>query len=179
MNEKHRLSCTNCQCSGWFRAETDHDTVQPTIDMILNLSVFFWFGAVCPWTSFAGNPVASLGRLVAVSVLILLLRRPPVMILLYRFIPQIDSLKHAAFVGFFGPIGVSAIFNLGLVLEFFRRYDLGVEGDESGEVARGEKDGRATFLRMEEQLRVVVWFVVMSSIVSFHFLVLISSRARY
>lgn len=153
--------------SGWFRAETDHDTVQPSIDMLLNLSVFFWFGAVCPWTSFSGNSVAPLGRLVAMSILILLLRRPPVMVLLYRFIPQIDTFKHALFVGFFGPIGVSAIFNLGLVLEFFRINGLDEEDDESGEVERGEKDSRSTFARMEEQIRVIVWFMVMSSVVCY------------
>ena len=88
------------------------------------------------------------------------------MVLLYKFIPQIDSLKHALFVGFFGPIGVSAVFNLGLVLEFFRLHNLDEEGDESGEVERGEKDSRPTFARMEEQIRVIVWFMVMSSIVS-------------
>ena len=99
------------------------------------------------------------------SILVLLLRRPPVLVLLYKFIPQIDTLKHALFTGFFGPIGVSAIFNLGLVLEFFRRNGLDEEADESGEVERGEKDGRPTFARMEEQARVIVWFVVMSSVV--------------
>ena len=147
------LSNLFVQYSGWFREETEHDTVQPTIDMLLNLSVFFWFGAVCPWPSFSGNDIAPLGRLVPLAILILLFRRPPVMLLLYKFLPQIADLQHALFVGFFGPIGVSAVFNLGIVLEFFKELDL----DESEETA---------FAIMEEQVRVVVWFMVMASVVS-------------
>ena len=139
--------------SGWYRDKTEHDTVQPTIDSILNLAVFIWFGAVCPWTSFVGNPAISLGRLVAMSILILLFRRTPVLLALYKFLYPVRNIKDALFVGFFGPIGVSAVFNLGLVLEFFAEIDL-----EDGE--------RQNFRRMEEQIRVVVWFMVMSSVVS-------------
>ena len=32
----------------WFRLETKDDSLQPTIDMLLNVSVFMWYGAVCP-----------------------------------------------------------------------------------------------------------------------------------
>jgi NhaP-type Na+/H+ or K+/H+ antiporter len=32
----------------WFRLKTLDDSLQPTIDMLLNLSIFMWFGAVCP-----------------------------------------------------------------------------------------------------------------------------------
>jgi NhaP-type Na+/H+ or K+/H+ antiporter len=31
----------------WFRLETLDDSLQPTIDMLLNLSIFIWFGAIC------------------------------------------------------------------------------------------------------------------------------------
>ena len=32
--------------SDWFRLETMDDSLQPTIDMLLNLSVFMWFGGL-------------------------------------------------------------------------------------------------------------------------------------
>lgn len=28
----------------WFRVETQDDSLQPTIDMLLNVSIFAWFG---------------------------------------------------------------------------------------------------------------------------------------
>jgi NhaP-type Na+/H+ or K+/H+ antiporter len=58
----------------WFRLETLDDSLQPTIDMLLNLSIFIWFGAICPWASFANNDVIPIYRLVFLGILILLLR---------------------------------------------------------------------------------------------------------
>jgi len=58
----------------WFRLETLDDSLQPTIDMLLNLSVFIWFGAICPWALFAHNSVIPIYRLIFLGILILLLR---------------------------------------------------------------------------------------------------------
>lgn len=58
----------------WFRLETLDDSLQPTIDMLLNLAVFIWFGAICPWESFVNNDIIPIYRLVALGILILLLR---------------------------------------------------------------------------------------------------------
>ena len=58
----------------WFRLETLDDSLQPTIDMLLNLSIFVWFGAVCPWSLFLHNEIIPIYRLVALGILILLLR---------------------------------------------------------------------------------------------------------
>lgn len=58
----------------WFRLETQDDSLQPTIDMLLNLAVFIWFGATCPWESFAHNSVIPIYRLIFLGILILLLR---------------------------------------------------------------------------------------------------------
>jgi len=58
----------------WFRLETLDDSLQPTIDMLLNLAVFIWFGAICPWALFAHNSVIPIYRLIFLGVLILLFR---------------------------------------------------------------------------------------------------------
>jgi len=58
----------------WFRLETLDDSLQPTIDMLLNLAVFMWFGAICPWALFAHSPVIPIYRLIVLGILILLLR---------------------------------------------------------------------------------------------------------
>lgn len=58
----------------WFRLETLDDSLQPTIDMLLNLSIFIWFGAICPWAMFAHNAIIPIYRLIFLGVLILLFR---------------------------------------------------------------------------------------------------------
>lgn len=139
--------------SDWFRLETLDDSLQPTIDMLLNLSVFLWFGAVCPWASFRHNDVIPLYRLVPLGVLILLFRRVPIVLALHWNIWQIEQKQQALFVGFFGPIGVSAVFYLYISLEFL------------GEVT---VDGavREDALRLQDIFSVVIWFLAICSIVS-------------
>ncbi|KAL1850452.1 hypothetical protein Daus18300_012930 [Diaporthe australafricana] len=102
----------------WFRLETLDDSLQPTIDMLLNISIFIWYGAVAPWGKFLTNDVIPLYRLVPLGVLILLFRRLPWVYAIHKKIPQIEHARQAIFVGFFGPIGVSAIFYLYITREF-------------------------------------------------------------
>ena len=69
----------------WFRLETLDDSLQPTIDMLLNLSIFMWFGAVCPWGSFLRNDVIPIYRLIVLGILILMFRRLPIVFALHAF----------------------------------------------------------------------------------------------
>jgi sodium/hydrogen antiporter len=135
----------------WFRLETMDDSLQPTIDMLLNVSIFMWFGAVCPWHQFVANSVIPIYRLIPLGILVLLLRRLPMVLLFHKKIKQIEDIRHAAFVGFFGPIGVSAIFYLYVAREFLR--DIEVDGQERGDGAR-----------LSEILNVVIWFLTVCSI---------------
>ncbi|OAL36558.1 hypothetical protein AYO20_04174 [Fonsecaea nubica] len=136
----------------WFRLETQDDSLQPTIDMLLNISVFLWFGAICPWASFRANHVIPIYRLIPLGILILLFRRVPVVFAMHKKIHQIEEFQQAAFVGFFGPIGVSAIFYLYVSIDFLRQ--ITVDG-------RVREDA----VRLEEVMRVVIWFLAICSIV--------------
>lgn len=136
----------------WFRLETLDDSLQPTIDMLLNLSIFMWFGAVCPWHSFVSNNVIPIYRLIPLGILVLLLRRLPVVLAMHKKIHQIEELKQAIFVGFFGPIGVSAIFYLYVSREFLRQVTV------NGMV-------REDAARLAEIMDVVIWFLAICSIV--------------
>ncbi|KAF2810671.1 uncharacterized protein BDZ99DRAFT_519360 [Mytilinidion resinicola] len=131
----------------WFRLETLDDSFQPTIDMLLNVAVFIWFGAVCPWYSFAHNNVIPIYRLIFLGILVLLLRRLPIVFAMHKKIHQIEEVRQALFVGFFGPIGVSAVFYLYISLEFLR----GIQVD--GEI---RKDARV----LSEVMSVVIWFLI-------------------
>ncbi|KAK2735299.1 hypothetical protein FQN57_001194 [Myotisia sp. PD_48] len=137
----------------WFRLKTRDDSLQPTIDMLLNISIFIWFGAVCPWKSFVENSVIPLHRLVILGILIVICRRTPAIFAMYRFIPQIEGARQAAFVGFFGPIGVSAIFYLYVSLEYIEH-----NFKVNGELREDSK-------LLKETLYIVVWFLSICSIV--------------
>ena len=121
--------------------------------MLLNLSVFMWFGAVCPWSLFLHNNVIPIYRLIPLGILILLFRRLPIVYAMHWKIHQIEEKQQALFVGFFGPIGVSAVFYLYISLEFLR--ELKVDG-----VLR---EDASTLI---EVMTAVIWFLAICSIVS-------------
>jgi NhaP-type Na+/H+ or K+/H+ antiporter len=121
------------------------DSFQPTIDMLLNVSVFIWFGAVCPWYEFAHNSVIPIYRLIFLGILVLLLRRPPIVFAMHKKIHQIEEKRQAIYVGFFGPIGVSAIFYLYVSIEFLNK--ITVDG-EVREDAQYLKEVMASLPRM-------------------------------
>jgi NhaP-type Na+/H+ or K+/H+ antiporter len=140
--------------SDWFRVETQDDTLQPTIDLLLNVSFFIWVGAVAPWKQFADNSIMPLYRLVLIGLLVLIFRRLPFVLLIHKKIHQIKEWRQAIFVGFFGPIGVSAVFYLYIAVDFLQnnvRYN-----DEEREDAK----------RLSEIIVIVVWFLVICSVVS-------------
>lgn len=138
----------------WFRLETEDDSLQPTIDMLLNVSVFMWYGAVCPWHKFVANDNIPIFRLIPLGIMVLLFRRLPMVLAFHHFrqIHQIEDIRHALFVGFFGPIGVSAIFYLYISREFLR--EIVVTGHERGDAER-----------LGDIIEVVVWFLVICSVV--------------
>jgi NhaP-type Na+/H+ or K+/H+ antiporter len=87
-----------------------------------------------PFSSFSSEETTvSVWRLVVIGILVLLLRRLPVMLLLYKWIPDVRTFREAVFSGHFGPskslckicykeltlvsVGVGAIFIATLALE--------------------------------------------------------------
>lgn len=138
----------------WFRLETKDDSLQPTIDMLLNVSIFLWYGAVIPWHEFANSTVIPLYRLAPLGLLVLLLRRLPWVYALHKYIHQIEQHRQAIFVGFFGPIGVSAVFYLFIAINFVEEH----LSDEDG-------TPRSDVTDLIETVRIVVWFLAVCSIV--------------
>lgn len=80
--------------------------VQEAINTVFILPIFTLFGLVLPWSAWA-----ALGWLgVAFATAVLLLRRLPLLMLFRR--PLGLGRPEAAFTGWFGPIGVAALFYL-------------------------------------------------------------------
>lgn len=99
------------------------------------------------------HSVIPIYRLIALGVLILLLRRLPIVFSLHKLIHQIEEKRQAIFVGFFGPIGVSAIFYLYISIQFLQTITIA--------------DGtiRDDAQRLIETMTVAVWFLSICSIV--------------
>ncbi|KAF2642524.1 Na/H antiporter-like protein [Massarina eburnea CBS 473.64] len=89
------------------------DTRLPVIiDLMLNSTMFVFFGAMIPWTSFDKLDSITPGRLIGFLALILIFRRIPIVLSLYKlnFLPHVRTTTEALFCGHFGPMGVGALF---------------------------------------------------------------------
>jgi NhaP-type Na+/H+ or K+/H+ antiporter len=88
---------------GDFNVHTEDEVFSSVIDLVLNCACFIYIGAWLPFASF-DNP--SLGitpwRLVVLFLAILVFRRVPAILALYRWIPEIKTWREALFSGHFG-----------------------------------------------------------------------------
>lgn len=92
------------------RSEQDH--VQETIRRLFSFPILVLFGTVLPWGAWADLGYRGLALVVAV----LLVRRLPAVGALSRFVDPIERRADALFVGWFGPIGIGAIFYAALAV---------------------------------------------------------------
>ncbi|KAK9476919.1 Sodium/hydrogen exchanger family-domain-containing protein [Lipomyces japonicus] len=105
----------------WFRIETEEDSFQAIMDFILNIAMFAWLGAVIGWSEFSTYEIP-VWRFIVMAIAILIFRRLPIMLALYKFIPRIENFREAVFAGFFGPIGIGAVFYLHVLRETMDRW---------------------------------------------------------
>lgn len=92
---------------------------QDIIDLLLNAAIFMYVGAIIPWYAF-NDEVTGITpwRIVVLAICVMLFRRLPWVVLIHKFIPAVTSFKEAVFIGWFGPIGISAIFYVQIALEY-------------------------------------------------------------
>lgn len=82
------------------------ETVQKAMTKFFVLPTFVLFGVAIPWAGW----VALGWRGLLLAVLVLLVRRPPVVLGLARWLHPLRTRKDVGFTAWFGPIGVSTIF---------------------------------------------------------------------
>ena len=102
---------------GWFAMKTRETHLPNILDLLLNSSMFVYFGSIIPWSNFSPTvytPNITPGKLLGLLILIILFRRIPIVLALKRFIPDIRTYREALFCGHFGPMGLGALF---LVIE--------------------------------------------------------------
>jgi hypothetical protein len=124
-----------CFCAGaalnWngrFLDETlkRHDEVNSSIDVLLNFGGFMYIGAILPWDEFNQPEITGItyGRLMALGLLVLLLRRIPAMMVMYKLMPNtVKTWQEALFMGYFGPIGIGAVFYVEHTRHLFPKLD--------------------------------------------------------
>ncbi|KAJ4322910.1 hypothetical protein N0V84_004563 [Fusarium piperis] len=117
---------------GDFLEETNrrHDEVNSCVDVLLNFGGFMYIGIIIPWEQFndPDGTGVTYPRLIALGVMVLLFRRIPAILVLYKLMPAVvKNYKDALFMGYFGPIGVGAVFYLEHVRHLFPHAG---EGDE-------------------------------------------------
>ncbi|CAF3590990.1 hypothetical protein FGSG_11088 [Fusarium graminearum PH-1] len=100
---------------GNFLAETyrRHDEVNHCLDVLLNFGGFMFIGTAIPWAEFhdPDGTGVTIGRLFGLGFMVLVFRRIPAIIALYKLMPKVvQNMKEALFMGYFGPIGVGAVF---------------------------------------------------------------------
>ncbi len=96
----------NAASGGEDRARTAQDRIDEAVNRYAVLPLFALLGAVLPWADWRGLGAPAIALVIGVLVL----RRLPVVIGVAR--PLGLQRRDAAFAGWFGPIGLSAVFYL-------------------------------------------------------------------
>src|SRR5258706_12472553 len=87
-----------------FNEHTKNSVFSSVIDLLFNVAVFVYIGAWMPFDAFNSESTGvTVWRLVVLAILIILLRRLPIMIVLYKWIPNVHTFQEALFSGHFGP----------------------------------------------------------------------------
>ena len=96
---------------GWFTKQTEDSNFSNIVDLLFNIATFIYIGALIPWHDFVDAEIGlSIWRLIVLTICVLLTKRIPVVLALWKFIPDIKTFREAIFCGHFGPMGVGAIF---------------------------------------------------------------------
>lgn len=96
---------------GWFDAQTESSNFSSVVDLLFNTATFVYLGAMMPFDAWvAPDTSLDIWRLFVIAILTILLKRIPVIIALWKFIPDVKTFRDALFVGHFGPMGCGAIF---------------------------------------------------------------------
>ncbi|KZT10614.1 uncharacterized protein LAESUDRAFT_747311 [Laetiporus sulphureus 93-53] len=96
---------------GHFNDQTENEVFSSVIDLLLNCGCFIYIGAWLPFDKY-NSPELGITpwRLVVLVIAILLLRRIPPLLVLYRWVPEISNWREALFSGHFGAMGVGAVY---------------------------------------------------------------------
>ncbi|MCE8033918.1 MAG: cation:proton antiporter [Halomonas sp.] len=90
---------------------SEEDNVQEAVNILLTMPIFVLFGLIAPWAEWWALGAEGL----VLALLVLALRRLPAILLLRPWLPTLRDWPITLIMGWFGPIGVSALYYATLV----------------------------------------------------------------
>ena len=146
-------NCLNWNGQYLEETETRHDEVNSCIDVLLNFGGFMYIGAILPWDQFQSEATGlTYGRLIGLGGLVLIFRRIPAVFTFYKAMPEVcGTWYEALFMGYFGPIGIGAVFYIEHTRHLF---------PHPGEAATEEENNLTAVM-----VPVVYWLVLFSIVV--------------
>lgn len=90
---------------------SEEDNVQEAVNILLTMPIFILFGLIAPWAEW--RALGTQGVLLA--LLMLTLRRLPVIVLLRPWLPALRDWPITLIMGWFGPIGVTTLYYATLI----------------------------------------------------------------
>ncbi|MCC9136982.1 cation:proton antiporter [Pontibacter silvestris] len=104
--------------------DLEQEEIQESLERIFTIPIFVLFGLVLPWSDWW-----ALGwNAVIIVVAVLLFRRLPVIFALGPFLKKLPKKADLVMVGWFGPIGVAAIYYMALTLSKTGMHEVWVVG---------------------------------------------------
>jgi NhaP-type Na+/H+ or K+/H+ antiporter len=88
------------------KERSEEDKVQEAVNLFFTLPVFVLFGLIAPWPEWRALGWSG----IVLALLVMLLRRLPVIWALRPWLAPVREWRIALMMGWFGPIGVSALF---------------------------------------------------------------------
>ena len=146
---------------GFFNRQTEEAVFSSVIDTLFNIAAFVYVGAWMPFDKFQDKQLTlEVWRLLVIAILVLILRRLPIMIALYKWIPDIKTFREAVFSGHFGPIGIGAVFISTLATEVLRHAQ--DEAVANGQLVETSQANQTAVLA--QTIQPIVAFMVLCSI---------------
>lgn len=88
---------------GWYTLESTNKKMAEIVESTFSSVFFVFIGSVIDFRRFTS-------RMMVFNLLIVFFTRPLSLLIGYKLVPLLKDLKEAMFVGWFGPIGVGALF---------------------------------------------------------------------
>ncbi|OBA28527.1 Sodium/hydrogen exchanger, partial [Hanseniaspora valbyensis NRRL Y-1626] len=123
----------------WYSSHTEEFKFISSLDFLMNCFYFLYLGSILPFNQFNNAvgvrivPDLKIWRLILVGLVVLTLRRIPIVVTLHKFMPDVANFKESIFIGHFGAVGVGAIYSCMMAKEFLTEQMHSVEDVDSTE----------------------------------------------
>lgn len=88
---------------GWYTLESTNKKMAEIVESLFTSAFFVFIGALIEFERFSN-------RMIILNLIIILFIRIITLFIGYKTVPLIDNIKEAMFIGWFGPVGVGALY---------------------------------------------------------------------